>query len=455
MADTIAAIATPLGEAGIGIIRLSGPEALSIAQRLFRPHRPLPPGPWPSHRLLLGRIISPVDGRPVDEVLLSFMRRPASYTREDVVEINCHSGSAVLRRILELVLEAGARLAQPGEFTLRAFLAGRIDLTQAEAVLEVIQARSEAGLKIAAEHLTGGLKQELSQWRAEILDLLARVEADLDFGEDLPPLDPATLEQPLAQLVSALAALIRSHEQGRLLSEGLQVVLAGRPNVGKSSLLNRLLRRERAIVTDIPGTTRDILREPLILGGLPVVLHDTAGLRSPQDQVEELGIQRTKEQMAQADLILYLLDSSQPLHPDDIDFLSTPGPPLLVVLNKADLPRVLTPEEIQGRWPQPVVVISALTGVGLAELQAAIADYALRGNSPSTGQVIIQVRHRRHLEQSQRHLSQARELVAAGQPLELIALELQSAAQELGAILGLELGEEVLDRIFSRFCLGK
>lgn len=455
MTDTIAAIATPLGEAGIGIIRLSGPEALAIARRLFQPARPLPPGPWPSHRLILGRIKDPATGQVIDEVLLCYMRGPRSYTREDVVEIQCHSGYAVLRHLLELVLQEGARLASPGEFTLRAFLAGRIDLTQAEAVLELIQARSEAGLKVAADHLTGSLGRELSQWREEVLDLLAQVEADLDFGEELPPLDAAALVEPLDNLISRIETLCRSYSQGRLFQEGLQVVLAGRPNVGKSSLLNRLLETERAIVTDIPGTTRDILRESLIIEGLPVVLHDTAGLRPPQDQVEEIGIQRTREQLARADLILYLIDASQPLASEDLEQLRELTLPALVVLNKIDLPPRVTAAELQTQVSFPILELSARTGAGLPELRKAIAAQALKGVSPASGQIVTQARHRQHLERCHSHLRAARELLGGGQPLELVALELQTAAQELGQILGLEIGEEVLDRIFSRFCLGK
>lgn len=455
MTDTIAAIATPLGEAGIGIVRLSGPEALPIARRLFRPAKPLPSESWPSHRLMLGRIVAPESGQVIDEVLLCYMRAPKSYTREDVVEIQCHSGYAVLRRILELVLAAGARLARPGEFTLRAFLSGRLDLTQAEAVLEIIQARTEAGLRVAADHLTGSLGQELAARRQEILDLLARVEADLDFGEDLPPLDPAELTAPLRDLLARIQALCQSYTQGRLLQEGLQVVLAGRPNVGKSSLLNRLLEYDRAIVTDIPGTTRDILRESLVIDGLPVVLHDTAGLRPPQDPVEEIGIQRTRDQLARADLILYLIDASQPLHPEDVAQLRQLTLPTLVLLNKSDLPRVLTPEQLQEQTSFPVLAISARTGAGIAALRAAIAAQARQGTGPAAGQIVTQARHRQHLDRCREHLQAAWELLARREPLELLALELQAAAQELGQILGLEIGDEVLDRIFSRFCLGK
>ena len=454
-ADTIAAIATPPGQAGIGIVRLSGPAALAIATRLFRPRQPRP-GPFPTHRLLLGQIIAPDDGQVIDEVLLSYMRAPHSYTREDVVEINCHSGWAVLQQVLHLVLQEGARLAQPGEFTQRAFLAGRLDLTQAEAVLEVIQARSSTGLKIAASHLAGGLGQTIAAQRQAILDLLARVEADLDFGDELPALDYQELAASIRGLAAAVGALGESYGRGRVLREGFQVVLAGRPNVGKSSLLNRLLETERALVTDIPGTTRDVIAEQVLINGLPVCLMDTAGLRQTQDRVEVLGVERTRQHLAQADLVLYLLDASQPWQAEDASQLeSLAGQNLLLVLNKCDLPMVLGPDALRAAWPYPLVAISALTGAGLAELRQAIFQAAMGQTVPVSGQIVTQARHYQHLSHCREALSQAADLIAAGQPPELVAQELQTAAQELGAILGLEIGEEVLDRIFSQFCLGK
>ena len=453
--DTIAAIATPWGQGAIGIVRLSGPQALAIAGRLFRPQTPRP-GPWPSHRLVLGRIVNPVSGEVVDEVLLAYMRAPRSYTREDVVEIQCHSGFAVLRQILQLVLEQGARLAQPGEFTLRAFLSGRLDLTQAEAVLEVIQARGEAGLKVAARHLAGGLGQKLTDLRQAILDLLARVEADLDFGEELPPLDYDDLLPVLAEISAELDILVQSYGRGRILREGLQVVLAGRPNVGKSSLLNRLLQTDRALVTDIPGTTRDIIAEQFTLDGIPVCLADTAGLRQTQDTVEALGVARTQAYLSQADLILYLLDASQPWQGDDTANLEQlRGQRVVLVLNKCDLPPVLTVPQVAAAWPQPIVAVSALTGAGLPELRQVIVQQALGQQAEPAGEIVTQARHHQHLAQCLQSLHRVRTILHSQGLPELAALELQAAAQELGTILGLEIGEEVLDRIFSQFCLGK
>ena len=308
-ADTIAAISTPPGEAGIGIVRLSGPRAREIAREIFRPRRPR--RQWRSHQLYLGEIVGP-QGEIIDEVLLTWMRAPHTYTREDVVEINCHSGYRVLERLLSLVLARGARLAQPGEFTLRAFLSGRVDLIQSEAVLEVIRARSEAALQVAAGHLQGGLGRGLARLREDLLNLLARVEAALDFPEEAEELAPAFLEEALAPRMETLARLTASYRQGRLLREGLLAVIIGRTNAGKSSLLNRLLNLDRAIVTEIPGTTRDLIEETIILGSIPVRFSDTAGLGPARDRLEELAMERTTDRLAQADLVLYLLDGSPP-----------------------------------------------------------------------------------------------------------------------------------------------
>jgi tRNA modification GTPase len=454
-ADTLAAISTPVGEAGIGIVRLSGPLACAIAHRLFRPHRPRPN--YKSHRLYLGHIVGP-QGDIVDEVMVTFMRAPHTYTREDVVEINCHSGYGVLRRILALALAAGARLARPGEFTLRAFLAGRLDLTQAEAVLEVIRARTETHLQVAAAHLQGGLGRRLGQVRQDLLDLLARVEAALDFPEEAGELPPASIQSGLGGQLASLQALADSYEAGRLLREGLLVVIAGRPNVGKSSLLNRLLDMERAIVTEIPGTTRDLVEESVTLGGVVVRFSDTAGLRPAQDRVEELGIARTRERLRQADLVLYLVDASAPAAPEDAAALAElAGQPGLAVLNKMDLESRLSDAEVSRCTPWPLAKISAKTGQGLEALRQEIVALALGGGLKVAGEVVTQARHHEHLRQCLAFLDQSQALLAAevNPSWELVALELAAAIHELGEITGEEVGEAILDRIFGQFCLGK
>ena len=454
-ADTLAAISTPLGEAGIGIVRLSGPGAFAIARRLFRPHRPRPT--WQSHRLYLGHIIDP-QGEIIDEVMVTLMRAPYTYTREDVVEINCHSGYGVLRRILDLALAAGARLARPGEFTLRAFLSGRLDLTQAEAVLEVIRARTETHLQVAAAHLQGGLGRRLTRVRQDLLDLLARVEAALDFPEEAGELPPASVQEGLDLHLRSLKALANSYEAGRLLREGLLVVIAGRPNVGKSSLLNRLLDMERAIVTEIPGTTRDLVEESITLGGVVVRFSDTAGLRPAQDRVEELGIERTRERLRQADLVLYLVDASDPLAPEDGAALAElAGQPGLVVINKIDLSRSLSDAELSQHTDWPLTKISAKTGQGIEALREEIVTQTLSGSLKVKGEVITQARHHEHLRQCLAYLGQSHDLLAAYEkpPWELVALELAAAIRELGEVTGEEVGEAILDRIFGQFCLGK
>ncbi|MBI4796509.1 MAG: tRNA uridine-5-carboxymethylaminomethyl(34) synthesis GTPase MnmE [Deltaproteobacteria bacterium] len=454
-ADTIAAISTPLGEAGIGIVRVSGPEAEAIARALFRPRNLR--GDFLSHHLYLGHIVDPASQEIIDEVLLTLMRSPRTYTREDVVEVQCHSGLGVLRRILELTLAQGARPARPGEFTLRAFISGRLDLTQAEAVLEVIQARTEAGLRVAAEHLQGRLGRSLQEIRETFLDLLARVEAALDFPEETAELPVAAFTADLALPLKALETLAATFQEGRLLREGLLVVIAGQPNVGKSSLLNCLLARDRAIVTEIPGTTRDLVEEMITLAGVPVRLSDTAGLRPAQDPVEELGIKRTRERLAQADLVLYLVDGSLDLTPEargDLEELG--GRPGLAVVNKVDLPQELEISALEESTALPITKISALTGEGIEALKQQIVGLTLKRGLNTTGEIITQARHHQHLQRCLAYLRQAGTLLEEGAPpWELVALELLEAIRELGKITGQEVGEDVLERIFAEFCLGK
>ena len=409
--------------------------------------------------VILGPHLHHSQGKVIDEVLLTWMQAPQTYTRDDVVEINCHSGYGVLSAILALVLEHGARLAQPGEFTLRAFLSGRIDLTQAEAVLEVIRARTDAALQVAEGHLQGSLGRGLARMRAALLDCLARVEAALDFPEEAEELAPATLNAGLAAQMAGLESLAATYEAGRLLREGLLTVIAGRPNAGKSSLLNRLLDLDRAIVTEIPGTTRDLIEETITLGGILVRLSDTAGLRPAQDRLEELSIRRTRERLAQADLVLYLVDGSEPCSPEDQAALQElRGRRGLAVINKVDLPPAFDAAELTEVTAFPVVRISARTGEGIEALKQAMVNLALGSGLQFSGEMVTQARHHRLLESCLSALSRARALLAAARPApawELVALELQEAVRELGEITGQEVGDEVLERIFGEFCLGK
>uniref|UniRef100_A0A7C3UZK6 tRNA modification GTPase MnmE n=1 Tax=Desulfobacca acetoxidans TaxID=60893 RepID=A0A7C3UZK6_9BACT len=452
--DTIAALSTPPGEGGIGIVRLSGPEAAGIARRIFRPRTPR--DSWQSHRLYLGHILDS-QGHIIDEVLLTWMRAPHTYTREDVVEIHCHSGHAVLKAILGEVLASGARLARPGEFTLRAFLSGRLDLSQAEAVLEVIKARTQASLRVAAAHLSGGLGRRLGEVRAGLLQVLSPLEAALDFPEEAAELSPEAIKEGLSAPRLALESLLGTYRHGRLLREGVRVVLAGRPNVGKSSLLNRLLDADRAIVTDIPGTTRDVIEETLTLAGVPLCLSDTAGLRKARDLVEELGVARSRERLAQADLILYLVDGSLPLALEDAQVLEELADrPVLIVVNKIDLPQKLQPEALFRYSSQPAVAVSALTGQGLEKLKQALVDMVLAGGVQTEGDMITQTRHYELLTRAGEALAQARALLdQPGPPWELVAHEVKDALRALGEITGEEVGDAILDQIFSQFCIGK
>ena len=456
--DTITAIATPVGTGGIGIIKISGPDAWAIGRQLF--HQPKSQQVIQSHHLYHGHITESETGKTVDEVLISFMRGPTTYTREDVVEINCHSGLSVLDRILELVIRAGARLAEPGEFTRRAFLNGRIDLTQAEAVLDLINSSTKRSLHLASEHLRGGLQTKIVELRDRLLDLLAMVEAAIDFpDEDLEILEGQNLAAQIReQLHDPITQLLDHYDDGRILREGLSVIIAGKPNVGKSSLLNNLLRSNRALVTPVPGTTRDLIEESLSLRGIPLRLVDTAGLRQADDLVEQLGMEFTRERLAQADLVLFVLDRSTPLTPEDLliyDDIRTK--PRLTVLNKIDLDPHPDFTAIRDRFPEEELVeVSALHGDGLEELKDAVFHTILgRRLDTETSVVAPNLRHKLCLENSLQAINRALKLLEGQSAAELIALEVQEALSHLGEIIGVTSTEDLLDQIFSQFCIGK
>ncbi|KPL87791.1 tRNA uridine-5-carboxymethylaminomethyl(34) synthesis GTPase MnmE [Ardenticatena maritima] len=450
--DTIAAIATPVGEGGIGIVRISGPEALAILRRLFRPARPRP---FESHRLMYGHIVDPHTGDVVDEVMAVYMRAPHTYTRQDVVEIHGHGGMAPLRAVLSLVLSAGARLAEPGEMTLRAFLNGRIDLAQAEAVLDVVRARTEAGLQAALRQLGGHLSDDIRHARQMLLDVLAHLTALIDFPEDDVP--PQDIAPDLERVAAHLERLIATADRGMLLREGVRVAIVGRPNVGKSSLLNRLLRHDRAIVTDIPGTTRDVLEETLNVRGIPVVVVDTAGIRQTQDVVEAIGVERSRAAIAQADLVLLVLDASQPLTDEDHAIAAeVEGRPAIVVLNKTDLPRRLFPDNVPFLPAAPRVELSAQQGEGLDRLEETIFEQVTGGHvMPLHGALVTNPRHKAALQRALDHVRAAQSTYAAGLPADFITIDLHSAVNALGEITGETATEDLLDTIFSRFCIGK
>jgi tRNA modification GTPase len=451
--DTIAALATAVapGEGSVAIVRLSGPKAEAIARQLFQA-----PGDqvWDSHRVLYGHVVDPLRGERMDEALLLLMRAPRSFTREDVVEFHCHGGLQVVRQVLELVLSAGARRAAAGEFSQRAFLNGRLDLTRAEAICDLITARSRRAAQLAIAGLDGGIQRRITALRHRLLDQLAELEARVDFEDDLPPLEAPAVVAELEAVRQALQELVQEAAQGQRLREGLRVAIVGRPNVGKSSLLNRLSRRERAIVTDLPGTTRDLLETELVLDGVPLTLIDTAGIRPTTDRVERLGIDRSRQALASADAVLLLYDLTAGWTAADQELRAQvpPGVPLLVVGNKGD--QLHAPPLPQAPPPQQEVRISALTGQGETELVQRLLQRC--GVLPVEGMAVA-------LNQRQRDLAAAAAAslaasLAAAQgalPWDFWTIDLRAAISSLGEITGEEVTDAVLDRVFSRFCIGK
>lgn len=456
--DTIAAIATPIGVGGIGIVRLSGPLAETIAKRLFRPKAFL--DRFVSHRFHYGEIVDPEKGSPVDEILLVLMRSPKTYTREDIVELHCHGGYFILQKVLDLVLREGARLAQPGEFTKRAFLNGRIDLTQAEAVIDMIRAKTTESLEIASQQLKGGLFREMVAVREELSASLAFIEAHIDFSEEeigSPSL--LRVDERFTELIVRMDEWVRSYEEGRVFREGVSCAIVGKTNVGKSSLLNVLLEQERAIVTPIPGTTRDVIEEVLNIKGVPVRLMDTAGLRRTTDSVEVEGVRRARERVADADFLLVILDGSRPVDADDREiFLETAGKKKVVVVNKTDLPSEIDLAEIESQFPEdPVIYLSALQRTGIEELKQTIYRSLIhREVRPSPEHLIVaNLRHKVSLSQAREALQRAKEGLQKGISLEFIAFEIRSSLEALAEMVGETTTEEVLSRIFEQFCIGK
>ncbi len=441
--DTIAAIATPPGEGGIGIVRLSGPDALPILECIFAPAGR---GAWRPFYTRFGRVIE-AGGATIDEALAVYMRAPRSFTAEDVVEISCHGGPLVLSRVLARSLEHGARQATPGEFTMRAFLNGRIDLTQAEATLDVIQARTATALALAQIQLGGWLAGELRRVRELLLGPLAYATALVDFPED--EVEPQDVAAPLQEGLRALDLLLATADQGLVYRQGARAALVGRPNAGKSSLLNVLLRADRAIVTPIPGTTRDTLEETANLHGIPVVLVDTAGIAETADPVERLGVARSRAALAAADLALLVLDASAPPSDDDAAISALiDGKPTILVLNKIDLltndERRTTNNGHQISQFSAVVETSALTGAGVDDLASAITRVLLGGAAPAGDRMITNPRHRDALAAH-----------ARGAPPDLLAVDLTAALAAIGEVTGETVGEDLLSAIFSRFCIGK
>jgi tRNA modification GTPase len=476
--DTIVALSTATGVGAIGIVRMSGPAAVTIVERAFRPARGTGLEPGETHRLLYGHIADPGDGRDLDEVLLAVMRAPHSYTREDVVEVHCHGGIAAQRAVLRLLVRLGARPAEPGEFTRRAFLNGRIDLAQAEGVAAIVAARSSGALRASVRQLEGGLSNKLRDLRRALVGLLAQIEATVDFSDDdVDALDWARLGEGLLTVREELAKLLRTAFVGRALEQGLRTAIVGKPNVGKSSLLNALLMRERAIVSDIPGTTRDTVEELMEIGGIPIHLVDTAGIRAAGDHVEMLGVERSVKAMEQADLVLGVVDVSQPWGDADRLFLEGLDPTrTIVVCNKMDLVgdvgaavRAVETSLFGERGEAApgtgcaagvvtwrVCAVSASEGTGLDALRMAIEALVTGGEGLHLEEpVLASERQRALVDMAFASTQAALEGASAGRDEELICEDLREAIQALGRITGEDLTRDLLDEIFSRFCIGK
>ncbi|MGO9535860.1 MAG: tRNA uridine-5-carboxymethylaminomethyl(34) synthesis GTPase MnmE [Limisphaerales bacterium] len=469
--DTIAAIATPLGEGGLAVVRISGPQTLAVADKSFLPvgKSSLKPSAATTHTIHYGKIVR--QGRSVDEVLLAVLRAPRTFTCEDTVEITCHGGILPAKLVLDTLLENGARLAEPGEFTRRAFLNGRIDLAQAEAVADLIHSRTELALAAANEQLAGKLSQRINELRDEMMKTLAHVEAHIDFPDE--DISPDTQEQLIKRLehgVAFMDELLRTANEGQILRRGIRAAIVGRPNAGKSSLLNQLLGHNRAIVSPIPGTTRDTIEETANIRGLPVVFIDTAGLREARDEIEQEGVRRSHESLARAEFILHVLDASEPLTPaDEKYFAGFAGKKRILVVNKIDLPRRnVLPGSCrqshnykgqscrQDAGSTLVVEVCCLSGQGIEALKDAIKELVWSGEIKAEMlQVMINSRHQDALSRARAATQRTLDVLRAGETLELAAGELRIAVNAVGEIVGETATEDLLDSIFSQFCIGK
>lgn len=452
--DTIAAIATPLGEGGLAVIRISGRQALAVADKAFTPvgRYASKPSEAVSHTIHYGKVMR--GSRQVDEVLCAVMRAPRTFTREDVVEITCHGGVLSTKTVFDTVLECGARPALPGEFTQRAFLHGRLDLAQAEAVADLIHARTELALSAANEQLAGKLSQRINQLRDELMLTLAHIEAHIDFPEeDIAPDTRAQLEGRMARGIEFMEELLRTANEGQILRRGIRAAIIGRPNAGKSSLLNQLLGHDRAIVSHIAGTTRDTIEETANVRGIPVVFIDTAGLREAKDEIESEGIRRSRESLAKAELILHVLDASEPLHVEDEKLFSEfAAKKRIVVRNKIDLP-----SKLKFNSGAPAVVdVCSKTGAGLEQLKEAIKALVWSGSiTAEMAQVTINSRHQDALKRGSGSLRLALDALRGDASLEFVALDLRQGIAAVGEIVGKTTTEDLLDAVFSQFCIGK
>lgn len=456
--DTIAAISTPVGEGGISIIRISGDEALQVAQRIYR-GKDL--AKVASHTINYGHIIDPATDQEVDEVMVSVMKAPRTYTKEDVVEINCHGGLLATNQILQLILSYGARLAEPGEFTKRAFLNGRLDLSQSEAVMDLIRAKTDKSMKVALNQLDGSLSRLIRHLRQDILDVLAQVEVNIDYPEydAVEEMTTKLLAEKATELQQRIQSLLKTARQGKVLRDGLATAIIGRPNVGKSSLLNSLLHEDKAIVTNVAGTTRDVIEEYVNVNGVPLKLIDTAGIRDTSDQVEKIGVERSKKALAAADLILLLIDSSTPLTAEDRELLAaTDGKQRIIILNKTDLPRKVDLVELKSlAGKSGVIETSIVNHEGMDQLGEQISQLFFNEGieNSQNGVMVTNARHIGLLHQANEALSEVLTGIKDGMPVDLVQIDMTRCWELLGEITGDSYQDELLDQLFSQFCLGK
>lgn len=453
--DTIAAISTPPGEGGISIIRVSGDDSVKIVKRVFK-GKDL--DKVQTHTINYGHIVDPKTEQVVDEVMVSVMRAPKTFTREDVLEINCHGGIQPTNRILQLVLSYGARLAEPGEFTKRAFLNGRIDLTQAESVMDLIESKTDKARQVAVNQLDGSLLNLVRDLRQKIVGILTQVEVNIDYPEyDEDEITAQKLREAAQATSQEIDHLLQTAQQGKVLREGLATAIVGRPNVGKSSILNHLLHEDKAIVTDVAGTTRDVLEEYVNVRGVPLKLVDTAGIHETDDKVEKIGVERSQRAIKQADLILLVLDQSRELTPEDRELLDvTKDKKRIIILNKTDLPTKMRIEELPSVKPEEVILTSVLTSVGMDALENRIYDLFFGGiENSQTNVMVTNARQVGLLNQAQQSLASVVESIDQGVPIDLVQIDMTDAWERLGEITGESAPDEIITEIFSRFCLGK
>lgn len=460
MSDTIAAISTAVGEAGIGIVRLSGKDSIEIANKIFKGSKVEELKKAENRKLTYGHIFDPENKEIIDEVLIAYMKEPYTYTRENMVEIYCHGGIISVRKILEIVLENGARLAEPGEFTKRAFLNGRLDLAQSEAVIDLIRAKTDKSFQVSLNQLEGNLSKKIREIRGILLEMLAHINASIDFSEedDIDDIAYGQLEEKARIVRDEIERLLKTADRGKILRDGLNTVILGKPNVGKSSLLNSILRENRAIVTDIPGTTRDIIEEYVNIDGIPLKIIDTAGIRTTDDIVEKIGVDRAIDMVEKADLIIVVFDISSELTEEDFEIIEiVKNKNAIVLLNKSDLPRKYERDYFEQLLPgKKIINTSILKGIGIDVLEEEIKNIFYSGGVNIESDIVItNMRHKNQLVKAKKNIEDGLEGIQAYVPLDCLEVDIKACWENLGEISGDTVSEDILDKIFSDFCIGK